>query len=159
MRWETFRFWDLVWGLTVLCIWDDNLHNQNDTCLPELPLLLNVPSSRKTIVAYYQYQSGTKPNLVAKIWLPTLVNICNGLPKLVAQISSHIHHLVNTGFVVGSLVKWLRIKVATPANQTQFGWFITRRLGMAPSDCAQRNFASNGVRHFTKLLGAHTLKN
>ena len=37
-------------------------------------------------------QSGTKPNLVAKIWLPTLVTICNGLPKLVANISSQIHH-------------------------------------------------------------------
>ena len=61
-------------------------------------------------------QSGTKPNLVAKIWLPTLVAIYNGLPKLVAKISSHIHHLVNTGLDVGSLVKWLPIKVATSAN-------------------------------------------
>ena len=61
-------------------------------------------------------QSGTKPNLVAKIWLPTLVTICNRLPKLVANISSHIPHLVNTGLTVGSLVKWLPIKVATPAN-------------------------------------------
>ena len=73
-------------------------------------------------------QSGTKPNLVAKIWLPTLVTICNGLPKLVDKISSHIDHLVNTGLDVGSLVKWLPIKVATPANQTQFEWFIARRL-------------------------------
>ena len=54
-------------------------------------------------------QSGTKPNLVGKIWLPTLVTICNGLPKLVANISSHIDHLVNTGLAVGSLVKWLPI--------------------------------------------------
>ena len=54
-------------------------------------------------------QSGTKPNLVVKIWLPTLVTICNGLPKLVASISSHIHHLVNTRLAVGSLVKWLPI--------------------------------------------------
>ena len=61
-------------------------------------------------------ESGTKPNLVAKILLPTSVTICNGLPKLVANISSHIHHLVNTGLAVGSLVKWLPIKVATPAN-------------------------------------------
>ena len=73
-------------------------------------------------------QSGTKPNLVAKTWPPTLVTICNGLPKLVANISSHNDHLVNTGLDVGSLVKWLPIKVATPANQTQFEWFIARRL-------------------------------
>ena len=61
-------------------------------------------------------QFGTKANLVAKIWLPTLVTICNGLPKLVANMSSEIHHLVNTGLTVGSLVKWLPIKVVTPAN-------------------------------------------
>ena len=65
---------------------------------------------------FFFLQSGTKPNLVAKIWLPTLVTICNGLPKLVAKIISHIHHLVNTGLHVGSLVKWLPIKVAIPAN-------------------------------------------
>ena len=58
-----------------------------------------------------------------------------GLPKLIANISSKFHHLVNTGLAVGSLVKWLPIKVATPANYTQFKWFITRRLEMAPSDC------------------------
>ena len=49
-------------------------------------------------------QSGTKLNLVT-----TLVTICNGLPKLVANIGSHIHHLVNTGLTVGFLVKWLQI--------------------------------------------------
>ena len=32
--------------------------------------------------------------------------------KLVANISSQFHHLVNTGLTVGSLVKWLSIKVA-----------------------------------------------
>ena len=58
-----------------------------------------------------------------------------GLPKLVANISSKFHHLVNTGLAVGSLVKWLPIKVATPANYTQFEWFITRQLEMAPFDC------------------------
>ena len=67
-------------------------------------------------VSPYFKQSGTKPNLVAKIWLPTLVTICNGLPKLVAIIHSHIHHMVNTGLDVGPLVKWLSIKVATPAS-------------------------------------------
>ena len=54
-------------------------------------------------------QSDTKPNSVAKIWVPTLVTICNGLPKLAVKISFHIHHLVNTGLAVGSLVKWLPI--------------------------------------------------
>ena len=63
-----------------------------------------------------------------QIWLPTLVTICNGLPKLVAKISSHIDHMVNTGLAVGSLVKWLPIKVATPANQTKFEWFIAPQL-------------------------------
>ena len=64
----------------------------------------------------YSYQSGTKPNLVAKIWLSTLETICNGRPKLVANISFEIHHLVNTGLSLGSLLKWLQIKVATLAN-------------------------------------------
>ena len=38
----------------------------------------------------------------------------HGLPKLVANISSQLHHLqlVNTSLTVGSLVKWLPIKVA-----------------------------------------------
>ena len=43
-----------------------------------------------------------KRNLVSKIWLPTLVNICNGLPNLVVNISSQIHQLVNTGLAVGT---------------------------------------------------------
>ena len=69
---------------------------------------------RSIITVWYKTKFGSQ------IWLATLVTICNGVPKLVAQISSHIHHLVNTGLAVGSLVKWLPIKVATPANQTQF---------------------------------------
>ena len=56
-------------------------------------------------------QSGTKPNLVAKIWPPALVTICVWLPKLVANVSSQFHHLVNTGLAVGSLIKWLPIMV------------------------------------------------
>ena len=47
-------------------------------------------------------QSGTKPNLVAKIWPPNLVTICAWLPKLVANVSSNFHLLVNTGLAVGS---------------------------------------------------------
>ena len=37
-------------------------------------------------------QSGTKPNLVAKNWLPNLVTILHRLPKLVANISSQFRH-------------------------------------------------------------------
>ena len=55
-------------------------------------------------------QSGTKPNLVAKIWPPNLVTICAWLPKLVDSISFYFHHLINTG--VGSLARWLPLMVA-----------------------------------------------
>ena len=48
------------------------------------------------------YQSGTKPNLVAKIWPPNLVTICAWLPKLVANVSSNFHHSVYTGLAVDS---------------------------------------------------------
>ena len=54
---------------------------------------------------------------------------------LVDNISSQIHHLVNTGLTVGSLVKWLPILVANPSKIDKFEWFIARRLEMAPSDC------------------------
>ena len=57
-------------------------------------------------------QSGTEPNLVAKLWPPNLVTICAWLPKFVANVSSNFHHLVNTGIVVGSFFKWLPITVA-----------------------------------------------
>ena len=57
-------------------------------------------------------RSGTKPNLVAKIWQPNLVTICAWLPKLVAKVSSQFQHLVNTGLDVGFLVKWVPIMVA-----------------------------------------------
>ena len=103
----------------------------NKTILLQSIILLcgNIYKKKSNCIhIYIHIQSGTKSNLVAKIWLPTLVTICNGLPKLVANISSHTDHLVNTGLAVGSLVKWLPIKVATPANQTQFEWFIARRL-------------------------------
>ena len=58
------------------------------------------------------HQSGTEPNLVAKIWPPDLVTICAWLPKLVANVSFNFHHLVNTGLAVGSSFKWLPITVA-----------------------------------------------
>ena len=60
----------------------------------------------------YHDQSGTKPNLVAKIWPPTLVTIYAWLPKLVDNVSSKFHHLVNTWLAVGSLFKWLPITVS-----------------------------------------------
>ena len=56
------------------------------------------------------------------------------LPKLEANISSHFHHLVNRGLAVGSLVKWLPIKVDNHSKIDKFEWFIARRLKMAPSD-------------------------
>ena len=57
-------------------------------------------------------QSGTKPNLAAKIWPPNLVTICAWLPKLVANVSSQFQHLVNMELALGFLVKWLPIMVA-----------------------------------------------
>ena len=57
-------------------------------------------------------QSGTKPNLVAKIWPPNLVTICVWLPKMVDNVSSQFHHLVKTGLNVGSLARWLPLMVA-----------------------------------------------
>ena len=52
--------------------------------------------------------NNTQNNFVV-LYFCNVLYICNGLPKLVAQISSHIHHLVNTGLDVGSVVKWLPI--------------------------------------------------
>ena len=57
-------------------------------------------------------QSSIKPNLVAQIWPPNLVTICAWLPKLVANVSSEFHHLVNAGLTVGSLARCLPIMVA-----------------------------------------------
>ena len=54
-------------------------------------------------------QSGIKPNLVTKIWPPTLVTIYAWLQKLVANVSSKFHHLVNTGLAVG----WFSFQMAT----------------------------------------------
>ena len=95
---------------------------------PGFCCVISVPLETLTI------QSGTKPNLVAKIWLPTLVTFGHRLPKLVANISSDFHHLVNTGLAVGSFAKWLPIKVANPSKIDKFEWFIACRLEMAPSD-------------------------
>ena len=56
-------------------------------------------------------QSGTKPNLVAKILATKFGGRFCRLPKLVAKISSKFQHLVNTGLDVGSGIKWLPLKV------------------------------------------------
>ena len=80
-------------------------------------------------------QSGTKPNLVAKIWPSNLVTNGAWLPKLVANVSFKFQHLVNTGLAVGSLASWLPIMVSHTCWGCKFEWFISRRLKMAPSDC------------------------
>ena len=79
--------------------------------------------------------SGTKPNLVAKFWLPKLVTTGQRLPKLVTNISSQFHRLVNTGLAVGPLVEWLQTKVSNLYKIDKFEWFIAHRLEMAPSNC------------------------
>ena len=53
---------------------------------------------------------------------------------LAANVSSQFHHMANTGTAVGSLVKWLPIKVAHTHKLDTVEWFIARRLEMAPSD-------------------------
>ena len=58
------------------------------------------------------HQSGTKPNLVAKILATKFGGRLCRLPKSVAKISSKFQHLVNTGLHVDSLIKWLPFKVA-----------------------------------------------
>ena len=68
-------------------------------------------------------QSGTKPNLVAKIWPPNLVTICAWLPKLVVNVSSQFKHLVNTELAVGFLVKWLPIMV-THTCKLDTSWVV-----------------------------------
>ena len=55
---------------------------------------LNKHCKRFLILIYLtNHQSGTEPNLVAKIWPPNLVTIYAWLPKLVANVSSNFHHL------------------------------------------------------------------
>ena len=75
-----------------------------------------------SVLASAPEQSGTKPNLLKKIWPPTLLTICAGLPKLVANVSSGFHHLVNTGLTVGSFVKWLPIMVYGPCMIVPHKW-------------------------------------
>ena len=85
-----------------------------------------------------------------KFWLATLVTFGHRLQKLVAKISSDLHHLVNTGLAVGSLVKWLPIEVANPSEIDKFEGFIARRLQTAPSDC-------NHLKHTMPCEILHTM--
>ena len=109
------------------------------------------------------YQSGTKPNLVAKIWPPNLVTICAWLPKLVANVSSNFHHLVNAGLAVGSFFKWLPITVAHTCKLDAI-WMVyispigngSIRLQSPLTHYAWWNFTSSGAGHFSELAGAHT---
>ena len=67
---------------------------------------------------YHEYGS---QNFGFQIWWPFV----HKLPNSVANISSQFHHLVNTGLAVGSLVKWLPIKVAhTCKLQVQTIWVV-----------------------------------
>ena len=91
--------------------------------------------ARVYVVPGLTNQAGTKPNLVAKILATKIGNLGHRPPKLVANNSSHFHHLVNTGLAVASLVKWLPIKVANPSKIEKFEWLIAHRFKMAPSDC------------------------
>ena len=108
-------------------------------------------------------QSGTKPNLVAKIWPPNLVTICAWLPKLVANVSYNFHHLVNTGLAVGSFFKWLPITVAHTCKLDTI-WVVyispigngSIRLQSPWTYYALWNFTSSGAGHFGELAGAHT---
>ena len=108
-------------------------------------------------------QSGTKPNLVAKIWPPNLVTIFAWLPKLVANVSSNFHHLVNTGLTVGSFFKWLPITAAHTCKLDTI-WVVyispigngSIRLQSPLTHYALWNFTSSGAGHFSELPGAHT---
>ena len=72
---------------------------------------------------------------------------------------------INTGLAVGPLVKWLPIKIATPAKLDTI-WVVyslfgigSIRLELPWTHCAQWNFTSSGVGHFTELTGAYNLRN
>ena len=75
----------------------------------------------------------------------------HGLPKSVANVSSQFHHLVDTGLTVGSLVRWLPIKVAHTCKLGTIWVVYCSTLELAPSDCNCLNtlrLRQNG-RHFT----------
>ena len=111
----------------------------------------------------HHYQSGIKPNLVAKIWPPNLVTICAWLPKLVADVSSNFHHLVNTGLAIGSFFKWLPITVAHTCKLDTIWVVYISPIGNGSIQLqspltlyALWNFTSSGAGHFSELAGTHT---
>ena len=60
-----------------------SLHSWVTSWIYIFSILENIDS----VITGPYYQSGTKPNLVAKIWPPNLVTICAWLPNLVANVS------------------------------------------------------------------------
>ena len=142
-------------------------------CAPNSCFLTKILNSSTTSTHVYVWrviqwdgqltQSGTKPNLVAKIWLPNLVTICAWLPKLVANVSSNFHHLVNTGLSVGSFFIWLPITVAHTCKLDTI-WVVyispigngSIRLQSPLTHYALWNFTSCGAGHFSELAGPHT---
>ena len=131
----------------------------------EIIVLLDFTQNYSFIIQDAIQQSGTKPNLVAKIWPPSLVTICAWLPKLVAKVCSQFHHLVNAGLVRFSCRR-LQLMVAHTCKLDTI-WVVcispvgngSILLWLLLTYCAQWSFTSNGVWHFTKLIGADTLKN
>ena len=64
---------------------------------------------------------------VCTVWYKTKFdsqNFGKRSARLAANISSQFHHLITTGLPVGSLVKWLPIKVANPYKVDKVEWFI-----------------------------------
>ena len=94
-------------------------------------------------------QSGTKPNLVAKMWPPNLVTICAWLPKLVANVSSNFHHLVNTGLHRFSqkwelwVFKWnfrvckMPLLMKIPMKMKELGYLVILGCAIGSFACAK----------------------
>ena len=105
-------------------------------------------------------QSGTKPNLLAKICPPNLVTICAWLPKLVANVSSNFHRLVNTGLAIGSFFKWLPITVAHTCKLDTIWVVYISPIGndsiWLQSPLTHYALWNFGVGLFSELVGAHT---
>ena len=96
-KFDTMRgiwFWFFVFILVFIHYPRYTCHFSSQMIFSEMAFILST---------LYFHQSGTKPNLIT---------ICAWLQKLVATVSSQFQHLINTGFNVGFLVKWLPIMVA-----------------------------------------------
>ena len=154
ISWEENINWDHC-----VATWNHRIVLTHDKMIKKLVLYENVCYHTHT----EHIQSGTKPNLVAKIWPPNLVTICAWLPKLVANVSSNFHHLVNTGLAVGSFFKWLPITVAHTCKLDTI-WVVyispigngSIRLYSPWTHYSLWNFTSSGAGRFSELAGAHT---